>query len=64
MKIRITDRCVGHTMCVLACDLIEIDDQMGNAYVADPQVPPDKEDDARLAADACPESAIEIVEED
>ena len=54
--------CQGHGRCYdLAPDLFG-DDEDGYATLteatADGQVPADAEDDARLAADNCPESAI------
>jgi ferredoxin len=63
MKMRVTDRCQGHMMCVLAqADLFRIDDEIGNAHVIHDEVPAGREDAARLAVEACPERAIEIVE--
>ncbi len=64
MKVRlIDDRCQGHGRCyALAPDIFESDD-LGNAVVCgDGTVPPGQEDDARLAADNCPEFAIEVLE--
>ncbi|HUF32429.1 MAG TPA: ferredoxin [Acidimicrobiales bacterium] len=64
MKVRvIDDKCQGHGRCYsLAPDLFESDD-IGNAVVrGDGTVAPGREDDARLAADNCPEFAIEIDE--
>ncbi|MDX6298958.1 MAG: ferredoxin [Nocardioidaceae bacterium] len=59
-------RCQGHGRCYdLAPDLFG-EDEDGYATLtdltADGQVPPDREDDARLAAANCPESAIRVTE--
>jgi ferredoxin len=62
VKVRvIDDRCQGHGRCyALAPTLFESDDY-GNAHeVNGGEVPPGLEDQARLAADNCPEFAIEI----
>jgi ferredoxin len=64
VKVRVIDeKCQGHGRCyMLAPDLFESDD-IGNAVVCgDGTVSPDQEADARLAADNCPEFAIEIIE--
>jgi ferredoxin len=64
MKVRvIDDKCQGHGRCyALVPDLFESDD-LGNAVVCgDGTVAPGLEDGARLAADNCPEFAIEIDE--
>ena len=59
--------CQGHGRCYdLAPDLFG-EDEDGYATLtdrtADGQVPPDREDDARLAADNCPEAAVLVFEE-
>jgi ferredoxin len=59
-------RCQGHGRCYdLVPDLFG-DDEDGYATLAqltaDGQVPAGREDDARLAADNCPESAIVVLE--
>ena len=62
MKVRvIDDKCQGHGRCyALAPDLFEADDY-GNAHeLNDGEVPAGQEGQARLAADNCPEYAIEI----
>lgn len=64
MKVRVDDaRCQGHGRCyALAPDLFESDD-LGNAVVCgNGTVPAGREADAQLAADNCPEFAIEIDE--
>ena len=62
MKVRVIDeKCQGHGRCyALAPALFESDD-LGNAHeLNDGEVPPGQEEQARLAADNCPEFAIEI----
>ena len=62
MKFRvIEEKCQGHGRCyALAPELFEADDY-GNAHELNRgEVPPGLEDQARLAADNCPEFAIEI----
>jgi ferredoxin len=64
MRVRVLDdRCQGHGRCFgLAPDVFDSDD-LGNAVViGDGTVPPELEEDARLAADNCPEFAIEVDE--
>ena len=64
MKVRIDDeRCQGHGLCrISAPDLFFAREEDGNAYVKDENVPAGREDDAQLAADSCPELAIEIAD--
>lgn len=61
MRIRIDEeRCEGHGRCwETAPDLIE-DDDRGRGVVRDPDrpVPPELEDQARTAANVCPERAV------
>ncbi|MFW6773884.1 ferredoxin [Nocardioides sp. CPCC 205120] len=55
------DRCQGHGLCrISAPDLFFAREEDGNAYVKDELVPDDRADDAQLAADSCPELAIEV----
>ena len=64
MKVRLDDeKCQGHGRCyALAPELLESDD-LGNAKLCgDGTVLPAQEEDARLAADNCPEFAIELDE--
>ena len=64
MKVRVLDdKCQGHGRCyALAPSLFDSDD-LGNAVVlGDGTVPAGHEANARLAADNCPEFAIEIDE--
>jgi ferredoxin len=65
MRIRvIEENCQGHNRCkAIAPDLFDLDD-FGNATAAgDGVVPAGQEEMARLAAENCPEFAIEIIEE-
>ena len=57
--------CQGHGRCYdLAPDLFGEDDEgYGTVLVPDGEVPDGEEDDARLAADNCPEAAV-LVHED
>ena len=64
MKVRVdADKCQGHGRCYsISPDLFE-SDELGNAHeVGDGTVPGGREEAARLAADNCPEFAIEVVE--
>lgn len=62
MRVRIDDeRCQGHGLCrISAPDLFFAREEDGSAYVKDEQVPRDREADVQLAADSCPELAIEV----
>lgn len=62
MRVRIDDeRCQGHGLCrISAPDLFFAREEDGNAYVKDEEVPAGREADAQLAADSCPELAIEV----
>jgi ferredoxin len=64
MKIRLdSERCQGHGRCyALAPDLFDADDEGYAVLLVDGDVPAGKEDDARSAADNCPEFAITIEE--
>jgi ferredoxin len=55
--------CQGHGRCYdLAPDLVDADDEGYAALlVPDGRVPADLEDDARLAAANCPESAVLVL---
>lgn len=61
MRVRVDPaRCVGHGRCyVLAPDVFG-EDERGHCLVAEEDVPSELEDQARLGADNCPESAIRI----
>ncbi len=62
MQVKVDDeRCQGHGLCrISAPDLFFAREEDGNAYVKDETVPAGREDDAELAADSCPELAIEV----
>lgn len=66
MKVRINpERCQGHGRCYdLAPDLFGEDEDGYSTLVGDGQVTADQLADARLAVANCPESAIDLVEED
>jgi ferredoxin len=58
-----SEKCQGHGRCYsLSPDVFESDDEGYARLLVDGDVPPDLEPAARLAADNCPEFAIEIVE--
>ena len=58
------EKCQGHGRCyALAPELFESDDYGNSHELNDGVVPPDKEEQARLAAANCPELAV-ILEED
>lgn len=62
MRVRVNEeKCQGHGLCRLSApDLFFAREEDGHAYVKDENVPADREADAQLAADSCPELAIEI----
>ena len=62
MRVRIDgERCQGHGLCrISAPDLFFAREEDGSAYVKDEEVPEGREADAQLAADSCPELAIEV----
>jgi len=56
------DACQGHNRCyMLAPELFDTDDEGYAILLVDGTVPPELEEKAQLAADNCPEYAIEIV---
>lgn len=63
MKIKYNrDACQGHNRCyMLAPELFDTDDEGYAILLVDGTVPPELEEKAQLAADNCPEYAIEIV---
>ena len=65
MKARIdSGLCQGHGRCYdLAARLFGADDEGYGQVLGDGVVPAEDSDDARLAADNCPEQAIELLEE-
>lgn len=62
MQVRVDEeKCQGHGLCRLSApDLFFARAEDGHAYVKDATVPLGQEDLAVLAADSCPELAIEI----
>ena len=61
MRVIVNEHCQGHGLCRLSApDLFFAREEDGNAYVNDETVPPGREDDVQLAADSCPELAIEV----
>ena len=62
MRVRVNeDRCQGHGLCRLSSpELFFAREEDGHAYVKDENVPSGQEDTAQLAADSCPELAIEV----
>lgn len=65
MKVVVTrDQCTGHGRCVIyAPDVYTLDDMGYNAVDGVIEVKAGMEDQARLGAQACPEQAIEIMED-
>jgi ferredoxin len=56
-------RCQGHGRCYdLADDLFGADEEGYGTVLGDGLVPPDREDDARLAQANCPEDAVVLEE--
>ncbi len=65
MKVRFDrELCQGHNRCyILAPELFDTDDEGYAVLRVEGNVPPDLQEKARLAADNCPEFAIEIEDE-
>jgi ferredoxin len=65
VKVQIdSGRCQGHGRCYdLAPDLFGADDEGYGQVLGDGLVSPDREQEARLAAANCPESAVIVAEE-
>jgi ferredoxin len=62
MQVRVDEeRCQGHGLCRLSApDIFFAREEDGHAYVLSETVPTGREDEAQLAADGCPELAIEV----
>ena len=61
MKVRVDPAaCVGHGRCYVLAPEVFSDDERGHCVVAKPEVPIHLEPKARLAANNCPERAIEV----
>ena len=59
MRIHIDDdRCTGHGRCYSLAPAVFDADDLGHSVVLLPDVPPERHDEARLAAANCPENAI------
>ncbi|CAN5687131.1 N/A [soil metagenome] len=57
------DSCQGHNRCyLLAPELFDVDDDGYAVLLVDGTVPVELEPKAQLAADNCPEYAIELVD--
>ena len=65
MKINLnTYACQGHARChALAPELFGLNDEDLAVLLIDGDIPAELEEKARLAAQSCPEFAIEIIEE-
>ena len=65
MKVHVNSSlCQGHGRCYdLAPDLFGEDDEGYGQVLGDGTVPPDQEQDARLAVANCPEYAVQLLEE-
>lgn len=63
MKVRVdVDRCVGHGRCYDLAPEIFADDEEGHCVLVLAEVPSDLEQKARVAAENCPEEAIQVEE--
>lgn len=64
MKIKVEEKaCQGHNRCfALAPELFELDDYGYSHELNEGVVPPEREEQARLAVKNCPEQAIIIVD--
>ena len=62
MQVRVDEeRCQGHGLWRLSApDIFFAREEDGHAYVLSETVPEGREDEAQLAADSCPELAIEV----
>jgi len=60
VKVRVDPSlCQGHNRCyALAPDLFVLDEAGFSSAAGDGTVPPGREEDAELAADNCPETAV------
>jgi ferredoxin len=61
VKVRVDlDKCVGHGRCYDLAPHVFGEDPEGHCRVLREKIPPELEEQARLAADNCPEQAITI----
>ncbi len=64
MKVRvITGKCAGHARCAAVAPSIYVLDDNGYIAIPELRIAPEDESLARRGARACPERAIEIVED-
>ncbi len=64
MKVRVDlDRCVGHGRCYELASELFGEDERGHCHLETEEVPPGREDLARLAVANCPEKALSVLEE-
>lgn len=55
------DLCQGHARCEAICpEVFGTDEIQGKCVIRREEVPPDVEDDARLAVRNCPEGALRV----
>lgn len=65
MKIKVDmARCTGHAQCAAQAPDLYILDDYGNCAADGVVVPEDQKDVARAGATACPEQAIELVDDE
>ena len=55
-----SELCQGHGRCYELAESLVTDDDRGHAVIVKADVPPELEDEARAAFNACPESAISL----
>jgi ferredoxin len=64
VKVRVDpELCVGHGRCYELAPEVFGEDERGHCRVLHPSVPRELEAKARLGAQACPESAIDVDED-
>jgi ferredoxin len=65
MRARVdTDLCGGHMLCTMECpEVFEFDNDSGKSRVAVDAIPTDQLERVRAAERACPERAIEVLED-
>lgn len=63
MRISIdAELCHGHGRCYELAPGLITDDERSRGYVPTPEVPAELEDEARAAANACPERAVIVTD--
>lgn len=55
--------CRGHGRCYVICPGVYGEDDEGFCVIAEPEVPESLRDEARRAANNCPERAISIIDD-